>query len=98
MKKGIHPEYHPKAVIRCACGNEIIVGCTVPELKVEVCSKCHPFYTGKQKFVDSAGRVERFKQKFKWTENSTKGGSENPAAKRNADAQGAVAVEKTGDR
>ncbi len=64
MKKGIHPEYHPKAVIRCACGNEMIVGCTVAELRVEVCSKCHPFYTGEQKILDTSGRVEKFMKKY----------------------------------
>ncbi len=64
MKKGIHPEYYPKAVIRCACGNEMVVGCTVKELRVEVCSKCHPFYTGEQKILDTSGRVERFMKKY----------------------------------
>ncbi len=64
MKKGIHPEYYEKAVIRCACGNEIIVGCTVPELRVEVCAKCHPFYTGEQKILDTSGRVEKFMKKY----------------------------------
>ncbi len=64
MKKGIHPKYYEKAVIRCACGNEIIVGCTVPELRVEVCAKCHPFYTGEQKILDTSGRVEKFMKKY----------------------------------
>ena len=63
MKKGIHPEYH-KAIVRCACGNEFETGSTVKEISVEICSKCHPFFTGKQKLVDSAGRVERFKRKY----------------------------------
>ncbi|OPX36805.1 MAG: 50S ribosomal protein L31 [Desulfobacteraceae bacterium 4484_190.3] len=60
MKPGIHPEYH-QAKVRCACGNEFEAG---SEIKVEICSKCHPFFTGKQKLVDSAGRVERFKRKY----------------------------------
>ncbi|OAG28518.1 50S ribosomal protein L31 [Thermodesulfatator autotrophicus] len=64
MKKGIHPEYYPKAVVRCACGNEIIVGTTVPEIRVEVCAKCHPFYTGEQRILDTSGRVEKFKKKY----------------------------------
>ncbi|MEJ5301521.1 MAG: 50S ribosomal protein L31 [Thermodesulforhabdaceae bacterium] len=64
MKKGIHPPYH-QAVIKCACGNEIHVGSTKKELKVEVCSKCHPFFTGKQKLVDTTGRVEQFLKKYK---------------------------------
>lgn len=63
MKKGIHPKYD-KAVITCACGNVIETRSTKPEIKVEICSKCHPFFTGKQKLVDSAGRVERFQKKY----------------------------------
>ncbi len=63
MKKGIHPEYY-KATVKCACGNEFETGSTIKEIKVEICSKCHPFFTGKQKLVDSAGRVERFRRKY----------------------------------
>ena len=63
MKSGIHPEYY-QAKVQCACGNEFEIGSTVKEIKVEICSKCHPFFTGKQKLVDSAGRVERFKRKY----------------------------------
>lgn len=63
MKEGIHPEYH-EAKIKCACGNEFQAGSTAKEIHVEICSKCHPFFTGKQKLVDSAGRVERFKRKY----------------------------------
>lgn len=63
MKKGIHPKYD-KAIITCACGNVIETRSTKPEIRVEICSKCHPFFTGKQKLVDSAGRVERFQKKF----------------------------------
>jgi large subunit ribosomal protein L31 len=63
MKKEIHPEYY-QAKIRCACGNEFEAGSTAKEITVEICSKCHPFFTGKQKLVDSAGRVERFKRKY----------------------------------
>ncbi len=65
MKKGIHPKYYKKAKVRCACGNEFIVGATVPEIRVEICSKCHPFYTGKEKIVDTARRVEKFERKRK---------------------------------
>ncbi|MFA5128790.1 MAG: 50S ribosomal protein L31 [Patescibacteria group bacterium] len=64
MKKDIHPEYYPKAKVTCACGNAFTVGSTVKEIKVELCSACHPFYTGKQKLVDSARRVEKFKEKM----------------------------------
>jgi len=63
MKKDIHPEYH-KTIVHCACGNEFETGSTVKEIKVEICSNCHPFFTGKQKLVDSAGRVERFRTKY----------------------------------
>ena len=63
MKKGIHPEYY-KATIHCACGNTFEAGSTVKEINVEICSKCHPFFTGKQKLIDSAGRVERFRRKY----------------------------------
>lgn len=64
MKEGIHPEYHEEAVVTCACGNTFTTGSTQKEIKVEICSACHPFFTGKQKFVDSAGRVEKFKKKY----------------------------------
>ncbi len=63
MKKGIHPKYYV-AKVTCACGNTWYVGSTKPEIRVEICSKCHPFYTGTQKLVDTAGRVEKFKKKY----------------------------------
>lgn len=63
MKKDIHPKYH-LTTITCACGNSIETGSVQANLKTDVCSNCHPFYTGKQKFVDAGGRVERFKKKF----------------------------------
>jgi large subunit ribosomal protein L31 len=64
MKKNIHPNYYPKAKVTCACGNTFTVGSTAKEIRVELCSACHPFYTGKQKLVDSARRVEKFKEKM----------------------------------
>ncbi|MDQ7815201.1 MAG: 50S ribosomal protein L31 [Patescibacteria group bacterium] len=63
MKAAIHPKYFPKAKIVCACGNEMIVGSTIEEIHVELCSKCHPFYTGKQKLIDTARRVEKFAER-----------------------------------
>ena len=63
MKKAIHPQYGPSTVI-CSCGNTFITGSTDPEIKVEICSACHPFFTGKQKILDTAGRVEKFQKKF----------------------------------
>jgi large subunit ribosomal protein L31 len=63
MKKGIHPEY-VDTTITCACGEVIETRSTVENLRIEICSKCHPFFTGKQKLVDTAGRVERFRRKY----------------------------------
>jgi large subunit ribosomal protein L31 len=63
MKKDIHPEYI-EANVTCACGNTFTTRSTKKEIRVEICSACHPFFTGKQKFVDSAGRVEKFKKKY----------------------------------
>ena len=63
MKKGIHPNYK-RSTITCICGNSFETRSTFGDLKVEICSKCHPFFTGKQKLVDSAGRVERFQKKY----------------------------------
>ena len=64
MKKGIHPRFYYNARIVCACGNVIITGATKPELRVEVCSKCHPFFTGEQRIVDTEGRVDRFRRRY----------------------------------
>jgi len=63
MKKGIHPEYAESSVT-CACGNTFTTKSTKKEIRVEICSQCHPFFTGKQKFIDSAGRVEKFRKKY----------------------------------
>ena len=63
MKSGIHPEYM-ECTVRCSCGNTFVTRSTVPEIRVELCNECHPFYTGQQKFVDTGGRVGRFEQKF----------------------------------
>jgi large subunit ribosomal protein L31 len=63
MKEGIHPKYET-ATVRCACGNTFETRSTRPEIKVEICSGCHGFFTGKQKLVDSAGRVEKFQKKY----------------------------------
>lgn len=64
MKKDIHPKYYKNAKVTCSCGNTFEVGSTQPEIKVEVCSACHPFYTGTAKFIDTAGRVDKFKAKM----------------------------------
>jgi large subunit ribosomal protein L31 len=67
MKKGIHPKYS-KAKVHCACGNEFETASTKKAINVEICSSCHPFFTGKQKLIDTAGRVERFRKKYQITE------------------------------
>lgn len=63
MKENIHPEYQ-KTTISCVCGETFETGSTKQDIKVDICSRCHPFFTGKQKFVDTGGRVERFKRKY----------------------------------
>lgn len=67
MKKGIHPDY-VETQVTCSCGNSFVTRSTVPKLNVEICSACHPFYTGQMKYVDTAGRVEKFQRKYKWDE------------------------------
>ena len=67
MKSGIHPDYM-EATVTCACGNTFTVGSTRPQLRVDVCSKCHPFFTGQQRILDTAGRVERFRRRFNLNE------------------------------
>lgn len=64
MKAGIHPQYYHNAQVICACGNTYVTGSTKPVVRVEVCHKCHPFFTGEQRIVDTEGRVERLKRRF----------------------------------
>lgn len=89
MKKDIHPTYYPKAKVTCACGNTFFTGSTVEEIKTELCSACHPFYTGKQKLVDSARRVEKFQAKTaaKATAAGRRGKTVKRAAKAKARAE-----------
>jgi large subunit ribosomal protein L31 len=68
MKKGIHPQWYPEGRVTCACGTVHTIGMSKPEISVEICSSCHPFYTGEMKFVDTLGRVERFQKKQKSAE------------------------------
>jgi large subunit ribosomal protein L31 len=68
MKKDIHPKYDT-CKVSCACGNSFETRATIPEIKVEICSECHPFYTGKQKLLDTAGRIEKFRRKYGKVEN-----------------------------
>jgi len=63
MKKEIHPRYH-QVIVSCACGNRFETCSTKPEIRLEICSQCHPFFTGKQKLIDTAGRIEKFHRKY----------------------------------
>ena len=65
MKAKIHPKYYDEAKVTCLCGNTFTAGSTKQEIRVEICGKCHPFYTGEQRIVDSLGRVDRFKRRYK---------------------------------
>ena len=80
MKSGIHPKY-VQAKVTCGCGETFETRSTKPELNVEICSKCHPFYTGKQKYVDTAGRVEKFQKKYGWGSEESKESKEPKEAK-----------------
>ncbi len=86
MKTAIHPTYYPEAKIVCACGNVMTVGSTVPEIHIELCSACHPFYTGKQKLIDTSRRVEKFEGRVqaKSTKGSVATGKKVKTAKREA--------------
>ena len=70
MKSGIHPDFI-RCEVTCGCGSKFVTRSTVPEIHIEICSACHPFYTGKQKFVDTAGRVEKFRKKYGEIKSST---------------------------
>ena len=82
MKAGIHPKYH-EVEVRCACGNTFKTRSTKPELHLEICNQCHPFFTGRQKLIDTEGRVERFTKRFgaQTAEGRKKQASDNKAAK-----------------
>jgi len=69
MKEGIHPEWHSDATVVCACGNTWTTGATMPEIRTDICSACHPFYTGEQRIVDTAGQVDRFMSRLKVRDN-----------------------------
>lgn len=90
MKKDIHPTYYPNATIRCSCGNVIKTGATKPEMAVEICSACHPFYTGKEKIIDTAGRVEKFRKRL-----AKKSSFASTSAKASADKKASKDKQKT---
>jgi len=79
MKADIHPNYY-ETVVKCACGAEVATRSTVKDIHLEICSNCHPFYTGKQKLIDTAGRIDKFNRKFKKTLDKKKKVEEEPAA------------------
>jgi large subunit ribosomal protein L31 len=81
MKQGIHPEYI-MATVRCSCGNTFTTRSTKPELRVEICSNCHPFYTGKQKLVDTGGRVDRYQRRLAKSTAAKAAAKKRPAAER----------------
>ena len=64
MKKDTHPKYYKDATVHCSCGKVFKIGATKPEIQIEICSACHPFYTGQEKMIDTAGRVEKFKKRL----------------------------------
>ena len=72
MKKEIHPTYFPKAKVQCACGNTFTIGSTKELIEVEICSQCHPFYTGKEKIVDTLGQVQKFRKRLEKKQTSKK--------------------------
>jgi large subunit ribosomal protein L31 len=82
MKQGIHPKYFSDSKVNCACGNNFTTGSTLEKIDVEVCSKCHPFFTGQQKFVDIKGKIDKFKEKQAQGETYKKAQSEKAKAKK----------------
>ncbi len=91
LKKDIHPTYYPDAKIICACGTVYNVGSTKKEIRVEVCSKCHPFFTGQRRIVDTAGRVERFVKKYGWGQKPAEdAAAKGPKLKKGAEEVGAI--------
>ena len=86
MKKGIHPEYK-ETIITCACGEIIHTRSTMHNIKVDICSKCHPFFTGKQKLVDSAGMVDKFKKRYEKTQIKKQAKAERQRAKQNKESK-----------
>lgn len=82
MKTAIHPKWFSDAKVTCACGNTFVTCATVPEIHVEVCASCHPYYTGTMKFVDTAGRVDAFKAKMKSADNKVLGKTEKRRLKK----------------
>ena len=96
MKKGIHPNYGP-AVIKCACGSEVRTQSTKSEIEVEICSSCHPFYTGKSRMVDSTGRVDRFMKRFEKSKQMKKVDNASKKGKKKKSSKAKTEVKAKGD-
>ena len=90
MKINIHPQWYPDAVITCACGQTLTVGSTKPTIRVEICSKCHPFFTGQMKYIDTAGRVEKFQKKQAFAQTKV-----SDMAKKKAKKKGIIIEDKS---
>ena len=84
MKEGIHPEYHSSEATCSGCGNTFVIGSTRPKISMNICSKCHPFFTGNQKFVDEAGRIDKFNKKYAKVLNTVKPVAKSVNADNNA--------------
>lgn len=93
-KQGIHPKWYPEAQVTCACGTTFTVGSTQPVIRTDVCSNCHPFYTGEQRIVDTAGRVDRFMMRLERREQKVQAAAK-PAAKPQASKAKAVKPART---
>lgn len=85
MKKDIHPKYYPQAKVTCACGNTFTVGATVEAIRTDICSACHPFYTGEQRIVDTQGQVERFMRRLEKMEAAPAEGKSASTEKKEAE-------------
>ena len=95
MKAAIHPTYHSDATIVCACGNQFQTGSTVKEIHIELCSSCHPFYTGKQKLIDTSRRIEKFQEKATKKSEAPALGKKAKTAKRTAEKVAKQAAKTT---
>ncbi len=94
MKKGIHPNWHHDCVVTCSCGNSFVIGSTTDTLTVDICSACHPFFTGEVRFVDRQGRVDRFKKKMQAAQDVQ---AAKKATKKTATAKQAAAAQSYQD-
>lgn len=87
MKKNIHPDYYHDTQVTCACGNSFVTGSVLKEIKVQVCSQCHPFYTGEKRFVDTEGRVDKFIRRRKIAQEAKKSKTNPPSQTRPLSAE-----------